>query len=213
MLIVVLMFNTSTTLVNQVIINSVALIVIGKFLEPIWGSKEYFKFIMLINVLSATTWFFMLLGMYMSTGNERLLYFPWGGTSGMVTALLVALKQLLPDYELFSAITSSPSSSSSLSSSTASVLGQIRVKHLPFIVISSSLVIAMFQKPSFLPFVMFGFLYAWVYLRYYQRNSGSAVVGDLNDSFAFVTFYPEFMQYVSRLDLQYYDGLTDSMTH
>lgn len=51
------------------------------------------------------------------------------------------------------------------------------------------------------PHVLFGVLGAWIYLRYYQRKG--EVVGDLSSSFAFATFWPE---YVYRLEVRDCDG-------
>lgn len=39
--------------------------------------------------------------------------------------------------------------------------------------------------------MLFGTVSAWVYLRYYQRKGD--VVGDLSSSFAFATFWPEYV--------------------
>jgi len=84
------------------------------------------------------------------------------------------LKQLVPEqeYNLFFGLS-------------------IRTRHVPGIVVLSS--IALFVLGLFpthhLPHVLFGVLSSWIYLRFFQRKGD--VVGDLSDSFAFSTFFPE----------------------
>lgn len=42
-----------------------------------------------------------------------------------------------------------------------------------------------------LPFVVYGALVSWVYLRFFQRRDG--FIGDSSESFSFIMFFPEFM--------------------
>lgn len=46
------------------------------------------------------------------------------------------------------------------------------------------------------PFVLFGILVAWVYLRFYQREKAGGTVGDMSPEFSFASFFPEPVQYV-----------------
>jgi len=48
-----------------------------------------------------------------------------------------------------------------------------------------------------LPHTVFGFFVGWIYLRFYQSKGD--VRGDLNESFAFATFFPEILQPPIRL--------------
>jgi membrane associated rhomboid family serine protease len=42
----------------------------GKYLETIWGSKEFIKFICIINAASGAASFFVLLFLFFTTGND-----------------------------------------------------------------------------------------------------------------------------------------------
>ena len=44
------------------------------------------------------------------------------------------------------------------------------------------------------PFVLFGIVYGWIYLRFIQKKGDT--IGDLNDTFAFSSFFPEQLAYV-----------------
>lgn len=46
----------------------------GKYLETIWGSKEFLKFIGLINLASGVSSFFVLIGLFYLTGDEADWY-------------------------------------------------------------------------------------------------------------------------------------------
>lgn len=76
----------------------------GKYLEPIWGTREFMKFIVLITFASTITIYILDIFLYMFTRSDYFLYhFYWCGFSGITSALLVALKQLNPelDYPIF----------------------------------------------------------------------------------------------------------------
>lgn len=161
------------------LLNGATLLLLGKFLEPIWGSKEYLKFVLLLHSASGAATFFVLLLAYMLSGREWLLYAVWCGTAGLQLGLLVMLKQLLPDH----------------------VLWGVRFKYLPLLVLSLQLLavgVGLSSARS-LPFAVFGFYFGWLYLRFFQRSvpasGGPPVVGDLSEAFAFVTFFPEPLQY------------------
>ncbi|KAH0854743.1 hypothetical protein HID58_044826 [Brassica napus] len=60
--------------VHGVVISTVSLLFMGKFLEPVWGSKEFLKFIFVI--------------------------LPFAGFHGVLAGLLVGIKQIIPDQEV-----------------------------------------------------------------------------------------------------------------
>jgi len=53
---------------------------------------------------------------------------------------------------------------------------------------------------KYIPFPLFGLLYSWIYLRFFQVRSGSSK-GDFSEGFAFATFFPEILQFSTFLIL------------
>ena len=83
----------------QLVIQSGLFVLLGRYLEPIWGTKGFFKFIVVVNMLTSISSYVGLVLLYMVTGSEYLLYhYYWCGFSGTTSALLVGVKQLAPEY-------------------------------------------------------------------------------------------------------------------
>jgi len=152
--------------------DSAILVIFGKYLEPIWGSKEFLKFIMIINLLIGASTFVVVIVLYMILRDENLLFAEVYGFSGILASFSVAMKQLMPENQL-------------------PMLCGLRIKHLPAL----SLVFSIFflSKPLLILFVLFGIIYGWIYLRFYQ-NKGNNIVGDMSDQFSFASFFPEPIQ-------------------
>lgn len=70
-----------------------------------------------------------------------------------------------------------------------------------YVTISTVLCLVGFQSPWIL--IQFGWLVSWVYLRFYKKNgseSGAAdTYGDRSETFAFVHWFPPFLQYVPQV--------------
>eukprot|EP00250_Pteridium_aquilinum_P015019 c22331_g1_i1 orf=209-1162(+) len=148
----------------------------GKVLEPIWGSREFFKFVVLVNFWSLTSTFLLSITLYFATTQANYLYKPLSGFHGVLAGFLVAVKQLMPDQEV-------------------TVL-KLRAKWVPslFVIFTTLLGTLAVDAMTFLPFVIFGTYSSWVYLRFYQRHPDSNHKGDLSGEFSFVTFFPEFLR-------------------
>jgi hypothetical protein len=105
---------------------------------------------------------------------------PYGGFGGVVCAYAVALKQLVPDIEM-------------------PLLGgiggmSVRYKHLPIMFLGTGLFFHFLRVPStYIMLTVFGFLFSWMYLRFFQTRDG--FTGDSSDQFAFTTFLPPVIQY------------------
>ncbi|KAL9654319.1 hypothetical protein ABK040_010350 [Willaertia magna] len=71
---------------------------------------------------------------------------------------------------------------------------QIRGRDVPFVALVISIVLSIITLQfTDLPFIIFGFLVSYIYLRFYQtRDDG--LKGDHSDSFAFHTLFPELIQ-------------------
>lgn len=162
-----------------VVVSTFALLFIGKLLEPIWGSKEFVKFIFVVNVLTYLCVFITAIALYYATRVELYLYMPISGFHGVLSGFLVGIKQIIPDHEL-------------------SVFGisTIKAKWLPSIMILLSVTASFFlaESAAYLPMIIFGTYMSWIYLRYLQSRSETNFRGDPSDEFAFATFFPEFIR-------------------
>lgn len=157
----------------EVAFSTVGLLFMGKLLEPIWGSKEFLKFIFVVNFLTSICIFITAIALYYITRQESFLYTPLSGFHGVLLGFLVGIKQILPNQEL-------------------SVL-KIKAKWMPSLVLLVSIAASFFsaESASYLPTLIFGTYMGWIYLRYFQRRPETNLKGDPSDEFAFSTFFPE----------------------
>ncbi|KAL5569295.1 hypothetical protein UlMin_025870 [Ulmus minor] len=162
--------------VHGVIVNTVGLLFIGKLLEPVWGSREFLKFIFVVNILTALCVFITAIALYYITTQENYLYLPLSGFHGILAGFLVGIKQIIPDQE-FPFI-------------------KIKAKWLPSISVLLSIVVSFFtaEATTYLPTIIFGTYMSWIYLRYWQRKPETKLKGDPSDDFAFSTFFPEVLR-------------------
>ncbi|KAK8965373.1 hypothetical protein KSP40_PGU015100 [Platanthera guangdongensis] len=162
-----------------VAISVVGLLFIGKFLEPLWGSREFFKFIVVVNILISICIFVTAIALYYITTQESYLYTPVSGFHGILAGFLVGIKQLMPDEEL-----------------SFFFLLKIRAKWIPTLLAIILVAVSVFirEAVSYLPTVLFGIYMGWLYLRYFQKNSESGLKGDPSDEFSFSSFFPEFLR-------------------
>ncbi|KAI0489123.1 hypothetical protein KFK09_028965 [Dendrobium nobile] len=161
-----------------VAISVVGLLFIGKLLEPIWGAKEFFKFIVVVNFLISICIFVTAISLYYITTQESYLYTPVSGFHGILSGFLVGIKQLMPDYEL------------------SLFLLKIRVKWIPTLLAVVSVAVSFFvpESASYLPTVLFGIYMGWLYLRYFQKRPETGLKGDPSDEFSFSSFFPQFLR-------------------
>ncbi|GLT66841.1 hypothetical protein SLA2020_391860 [Shorea laevis] len=159
-----------------VVISILGLLFMGKLLEPIWGSKEFLKFIFVVNFLTSVCVFITTIALYYITTQEHYLYMPLSGFQGVLSAFLVGVKQSVPDQELS--------------------LLRIKAKWLPSIMLLLSIAISFFtpESATYLPILIFGTYIGWLYLRYLQRKPETKFRGDPSEDFAFSTFFPEFLR-------------------
>lgn len=172
-------FDTSTV---ALIFDSILFLLLGKYFEPVWGSREFIKAIVLVNWTISIAVLMLSILAYAFTLNDAILFqHYWCGIAANVTFLLVGLKQLIPEEQF-------------------TVMNKItcKVKYIPFAVACVELVFLVLgvMQPS-APFALLGLYFGWFYLRFLQRkpgSGGSTVVGDLNDAFSFASFFPEVLQ-------------------
>ncbi|KAL7582497.1 hypothetical protein Lser_V15G44341 [Lactuca serriola] len=162
--------------VHGVLSSTIGLLFIGKLLEPIWGSREFMKFIFIVNFLTSLCVFITTISLYYVTMQENYLYTPLSGFSGVLSGLLVGVKQIIPDQEL------SPL--------------KIKAKWLPSLMLLLAILVSLFtlEPATYLPILIFGTYTGWIYLRYFQRKQETGFKGDPSDEFSFSTFFPEFLR-------------------
>lgn len=162
--------------IHGVVISIGGLLLLGKLLEPIWGSKEFLKFIFVVNFLNSVCVFITALSLYYITREETYLYMPLSGFHGVLAGFLVGVKQIVPDQELS--------------------LLRIKAKWLPSLMILFSSIVSFFTPDSiaYLPTLIFGTYMGWIYLRYLQRKPETKLRGDPSEDFAFSSFFPELLR-------------------
>ena len=187
------------------VISTMTLLVVGRYLEPFWGMREFIKFVVMVNAWSGLGCVIWNVGAYLTTPTEAataLLFplVPYGGFGGVISAFSVVGRQLVPEYEM-------------------PMMGVIpfRMKHVPLLLLITNGVWHLLGFPvSSYSFTFVGTLTAWVYLRYFQilsssvdgqqlpLNASSAngttsanpsviVKGDRSDATSFIGFFPEML--------------------
>eukprot|EP01094_Clydonella_sp_ATCC50884_P030059 TRINITY_DN9652_c0_g1_i1.p1 TRINITY_DN9652_c0_g1~~TRINITY_DN9652_c0_g1_i1.p1 ORF type:complete len:360 (-),score=32.65 TRINITY_DN9652_c0_g1_i1:16-1095(-) len=165
------------------LVESILFLLLGKYFEPIWGSKEFFKSILVVNWSISIAVLVISMVIYGLTLDDSILFrHYWCGIAANISLLLVGLKQLIPEEEF-----------------TIMNTASCKVKHIPFILGCFQVLLATFLEGVYpaAPFWILGLYFGWFYLRFLQRkpgSGGSTVVGDLNDAFSFASFFPEVMQ-------------------
>lgn len=69
-------------------------------LEPVWGSMEYAKFLLLVNVLSCLGASLVYIFGYMVTSDLTYLFSELSGFTGALAGILVGFRQLYPQHKL-----------------------------------------------------------------------------------------------------------------
>jgi len=85
---------------RQLVVNAGLLVVLARYLEPIWGSTELLRFVLAVNAAVGVLAFCWMMFVFMMTGSEEYLYGRANGFHGVIAAFLVAIKQLLPEHEV-----------------------------------------------------------------------------------------------------------------
>ncbi|KAF2447122.1 DUF1751-domain-containing protein [Karstenula rhodostoma CBS 690.94] len=160
----------------------------GRYLERAWGSTEFAKFILFVSMVPNLLSFLLYVVGYVLSRNERTLTTTIAGGIAIQAGFLVSFKQLVPEHTV----------------AIAKGLIRMRVKHFPAIFLLANTISGIALGTETAMFLAwFGFLTAWVYLRFYRvspslssaaTGDGSVIKGDASDTFAFAHFFPEPLQ-------------------
>ncbi|KAF2263208.1 cytochrome c oxidase subunit I [Lojkania enalia] len=180
------------TLVEQnvlgLIITGLTLFYGGRYLERAWSSKEFTKFILFVSMIPNLLSFLLYIVGYVLSRNAATLTTTISGGIAIQAGFLVSFKQLVPEHTV----------------AIAKGLVRMRVKHFPAIFLLANTISGIVLGTETAMFLAwFGFMTAWVYLRFYRispslssaaTGDGSVIKGDASDTFAFAHFFPEPIQ-------------------
>ena len=170
-----------------------SILVLAKFIEPVWGSKEFVTFLAATNAATGACTLVLLYVIFAFTQYSEksgdLLFLEIAGFEGVVAACLVAVKQIIPDNEItvFSfirfrakvcpACTCLQPPAWLSQHAAAHADDWCALQHLPsiFLVLAVGGSFPLGTSISTIPFVCFGAYSAWVYLRFFQMNSELSV--------------------------------------
>eukprot|EP00955_Chlamydomonas_euryale_P111765 366088-Chlamydomonas_euryale.AAC.11 len=80
-------------------VNCVTLVLLARLVEPVYGSKEFLKFIAIVNLAAGVAVFVSVYIAFAATQNGKLLYTEFYGFQGIAAGMLVAVKQIMGDQE------------------------------------------------------------------------------------------------------------------
>jgi len=159
------------------VVDVVALAGAGGVFEPLWGTIEYGKFLVVVTAgttLGSGMWYILI---YAMTADPLYLFMDFGGFWGVLGGYLVAFKQAFPQRRL-----------------PFFGLAIVESRHGPLLYVAGLYGLYMAGVfPSFRPVMAaFGVLAAWIYLRFYQEKEGGK--GDASETFCFADFFPMALQ-------------------
>jgi hypothetical protein len=154
-------------------------------LEPLHGAGELLQLLLVTITASGALTFLLMVALYavlVASGSYaagNVLYAPICGFHAGTAALLVALKQAIPDNDV-----------------TLLRLYHCRANDLPGLYIAGMMVVGVGFGTFFslVPFAVFGTYIAWLYLRYFFFRSDSYLRGDPSEAFRFASFFPAAVQ-------------------
>jgi len=157
---------------------SLALIVMGRFLVTSWGATEFVRFVCFTNFTVGCGIFVAQIFYYMTSFRYSYLEVPVSGGMGILSALVVTIKQHLGDEPIM--VGGNP-------------LGELTAKDIPGILICLSALLSLVNVLQVFTHCLCGIYFGWLYLRFLQRGQ-DGLRGDLGGHMAFYTFFPKVAQ-------------------
>lgn len=78
-------------------VDMLGLMYLGRLVEPIWGASELIHFVVVVNLCVGACTFVTMYTLYVITRSQFYLFAKFSGFHGILAALMVALRQLLPE--------------------------------------------------------------------------------------------------------------------
>ncbi|CCH45160.1 putative membrane protein [Wickerhamomyces ciferrii] len=170
----------------------------GRYIEVLWGSREFFTYLS-CNVLISNFITFVYYKFKLSI-DESFPISPITGSSSIIIALLVAIKQRIPNHYLLF------------------LNGFIRlpVSLVPFLIITTNTILSIISSDPFYKVITIlswlSLIISWTYLRFYKEggsgrqlsllpitetgSSFTLIKGDRTNQFALFTFFPKPISYI-----------------
>lgn len=158
----------------------VALLLLARVIEPIYGSTEFLRMLLVTSTASSTAIFVGVYILYLTSPSKDgdMLYTQFCGFHGVIGGLLVAVKQIMADQEI-------------------KLLGvaKLRARWLPslYVIAAGALVVA-FKAWTLTAYLLLCPYIAWVYLRFFQWQPETTIRGDASEEFKFSSFFPDALQ-------------------
>ncbi|XP_046909520.1 transmembrane protein 115 [Dermatophagoides farinae] len=173
-----------------IILDLLVLSFCGTLIEPLWGHKEVLRFMVITLIPTAILTSIHYVILYCLTYDGSYLFnVRIHGFFGFYAAISVTVKQLLPQSILF-----------------ATAFGRLKNDHIAFTitVIATILYALNLLDGVQVILLIYGILTSWLYLRFLQPHtrhlytsdtSDTTITrGDLSDTFAFETFFPNVLR-------------------
>lgn len=155
------------------VFNAALFFTVGRWIEMSWGAPLLIVYLVLVNAIAGIFTYALMLAAYLLTQIDRFLFSPVATSNAMCVALLVAVKQLIPDHEIGLYSLKLPAS----------------VLPLCYLTLMFLLTLVRLISLAHFSFTLAAFQSSWVYLRYFQRRNG--VRGDLSETFSYASLFPE----------------------
>nr|XP_027204945.1 transmembrane protein 115-like [Dermatophagoides pteronyssinus] len=180
------------TRLTWVILDLLVLSFCGTLIEPLWGHKEVLRFMVITLIPTAILTSINYVILYCLTYDGSYLFnIRVHGFFGFYAAMAVTVKQLLPQSILF-----------------ATSFGRLKNDHIAFTITVIATILYAFNLVDGVQVILliYGILISWLYLRFLQPhtrhlyNSSDMAMnttitrGDLSDTFAFETFFPNVLR-------------------
>eukprot|EP00878_Enallax_costatus_P029224 GHUV01031669.1.p1 GENE.GHUV01031669.1~~GHUV01031669.1.p1 ORF type:complete len:308 (+),score=60.09 GHUV01031669.1:444-1367(+) len=169
---------SSCCLAAQVVFMIISLLLLAPIIEPVYGSTEFLKLILIVDVAMCFGTFMLAYLIFITAPWDkkgRTLYSEFDGFHGILAGLLVAVKQIMPEHEVILA-----------------GLVKLKARYFPSVyVLLSTVIIAGLQSWHDLAFLYLGTYSSWLYLRYLQHQPETSLKGDRSEDFKFSSFFPD----------------------
>ena len=131
-----------------------ALMVLGRVIEPVIGSREFLRVFVMIGFYTNLLTFFFAISMYLLTGEPLLLVRPFETGNAPMMALSMLMAQMLMDAKIPTAC------------------GTLKLRLMPFIMFCVSLLFSLLSPADGLLSSLFGGVLSYVYIRYIRKVGG-----------------------------------------
>ena len=159
---------------------TISIVLVGREIEPIWGTRKIVRCVLLLCISGSTVSYIFSYMRYRQNGNLVDLSSKSYGSSGILSVMLLGMKQERSNVRLPFGIQF------------------VRCGDLVSVGLAISVIFGILGWMPDVWFVLAGTMICWFDLRYFCPDK-AGLVGDATETFAFATFFPKIAQpHVSR---------------